>query len=52
MKTGLDEVAAIGERNSPRGEAIVDSARYGESGPAMVTPESLDEVCHTYFLAG
>jgi predicted ATPase with chaperone activity len=33
-------------------EAIVDSARYNESGPAMVTPESLDEVCHTYFLAG
>ena len=31
-------------------EAIVDSARYSESGPAMVTPESLDEVCHTYFL--
>ena len=33
-------------------EAIVDSARYGESGAAMVTPESLDEVCHTYFLTG
>jgi predicted ATPase with chaperone activity len=33
-------------------EAIVNSARYSESGPAMVTRESLDEVCHTYFLAG
>jgi hypothetical protein len=33
-------------------EAIVDSARFSESGSAMVTRESLDEVCHTYFLAG
>ena len=32
-------------------EAIVDSARYSESGPPVVTPESLDEACHTYFLA-
>jgi predicted ATPase with chaperone activity len=33
-------------------EAVVDSARYSESGQPVVTPESLDEVCHTYFLAG
>jgi len=33
-------------------EAIVDSARYSESGQPVVTPKSLDEVCHTYFLAG
>jgi hypothetical protein len=31
-------------------EAIVDSARYSESGQPVVTPKSLDEVCHTYFL--
>jgi hypothetical protein len=33
-------------------EAIVDSTQYGDGSTPAVTTQSLDEVCHTYFLAG
>jgi predicted ATPase with chaperone activity len=32
-------------------EAIVDSRRYGDGGTPTVSTQSLDEACHTYFLA-
>jgi predicted ATPase with chaperone activity len=32
-------------------EALVDWARYKGSGETVVTQQSLDEVCHTYFLS-
>ncbi|MGA2286246.1 MAG: ATP-binding protein [Dehalococcoidia bacterium] len=32
-------------------EAVIDAARYEGKGAAAVTPEALDEVCHTYFLS-
>ncbi len=33
-------------------EAIVDSTQYSDGGTPTVTTQSLDEVCHTYFLTG
>jgi hypothetical protein len=32
-------------------EAIADAAHYS-GGTATITPKTLDEACHTYFLAG